>query len=136
MSGLLSLQGRLLSGLRPLTHGIFVNDINIQINSPSIAESFSAGGYDTAYIGKWHVDGLDRSNYITPQRRLGFDYWKVLECTHDYNQSPYYAGDSDEKLEWDGYDAIAQTQDAESYIRSHPGKINRVNLAIALFPAS
>ena len=112
----------LLSGLRPLTHGVFVNDVNLQFNSPSIAESFSAEGYDTAYIGKWHVDGFGRSSYIPPERRLGFNYWKVLECTHDYNQSPYYAGDSDEKLEWDGYDARAQTQDAESYIRSHPGE--------------
>ena len=45
-------------------------------------------------------------------------YWKVLECTHDYNHSPYYAGDADEKLCWEGYDAMAQTQDAREYIRS------------------
>lgn len=112
----------LLTGLRPLTHGIFVNDVHLQINTTSIAESFSGGGYDTAYIGKWHVGGHGRSKYIPPQRRLGFDYWKVLECTHDYNHSSYYAGNSDEKHEWDGYDAIAQTHDAESYIRSHTGK--------------
>ena len=85
----------------------------------SIAQAFSAGGYDTAYIGKWHVDGHGRSSYIPPERRLGFDYWKVLECTHDYNHSAYYAGDSDEKLYWTGYDAIAQTRDAESYIRNY-----------------
>ena len=50
-------------------------------------------GYDTAFIGKWHVDGHGRSNYIPPERRLGFDTFQALECTHDYNQSAYYDGD-------------------------------------------
>ena len=111
----------LLTGQRPLTHGVFVNDVCLQPTGTSIAEAFSAAGYDTAYIGKWHVDGHGRSNYIPPERRLGFDYWKVLECTHDYNHSPYYAGNSDKKLYWEGYDAIAQTRDAETYIRDRSG---------------
>lgn len=109
----------LLTGQRPLTHGVFVNDVYLQPKGPSIAEAFTAKGYDTAYIGKWHVDGHGRSSYTAPERRLGFNYWKVLECTHDYNNSLYYAGDSDEKLYWEGYDAIAQTKDAETYIRQH-----------------
>jgi len=109
----------LLTGQRPLTHGVFVNDVYLQPRSTTIAEEFSSSGYDTAYIGKWHIDGHGRSNYIPPDRRKGFDYWKVLECTHDYNNSPYYAGDTEEKKYWDGYDAIAQTRDAERYIRSH-----------------
>ena len=108
----------LLTGLRPLSHGVFLNDVYLQPRTPSIAHAFSAAGYDTAYIGKWHVDGHGRSKYIPPERRLGFDYWKVLECTHEYNDSPYYAGNSGEKLLWSGYDAIAQTRDAEAYIRS------------------
>ena len=109
----------MLTGQRPLTHGVFVNDVYLQPRSTSIAEAFSSAGYDTAYIGKWHVDGHGRSNPIPPERRLGFDTWKVLECTHNYNQSAYYDGDSDEQVIWDGYDAIAQTQDAQAYIRDH-----------------
>lgn len=112
----------LLTGRQPLTHGVFVNDVCLQPGGTSIAEAFSAEGYDTAYIGKWHVDGPERSAFIPRERRLGFDYWKVLECTHRYNHSAYYAGDSDEKLFWEGYDAIAQTRDAEAYIRRHSGE--------------
>lgn len=109
----------LLTGQRPLTHGVFVNDVYLQPRVTSLAQAFSSEGYDTAYIGKWHVDGHGRSNYIPPERRLGFAYWKALECTHDYNRSAYYAGDSDVKVYWDGYDAIAQTRDAATYIRRH-----------------
>ncbi|HUT19322.1 MAG TPA: sulfatase [Anaerolineae bacterium] len=109
----------LLTGQYPLTHGVFVNDVYLQPNPHSLAHTFAGNGYATAYIGKWHVDGHGRSSYIPPERRQGFDYWKALECTHSYNQSAYYAGDSDEKLTWEGYDAIAQTRDAQRYIRDH-----------------
>ena len=112
----------LLSGQTPLTHGVFVNDVPFSPNTQSIAKTFSRGGYKTAYIGKWHVDGHGRSVYIPKERQQGFAYWKVLECTHDYNNSPYYAGDSDKKLFWEGYDAIAQTKDAETYIKEHANK--------------
>ncbi len=109
----------LLTGQQPLTHGVFVNDVCLNNGATSIAQAFAAAGYDTAYVGKWHVDGHGRSNYIPPERRQGFEYWKVLECTHNYNHSAYYAGDSDEKLFWEGYDAIAQTRDVQQYIRDH-----------------
>lgn len=109
----------LLAGQYPLTHGVFVNDVHLRDEAVSLAEAFSNGGYDTSYIGKWHVDGHGRSSYIPPERRQGFGHWKVLECTHNYNSSPYYAGDSEEKLFWEGYDAIAQTRDAQNYIREH-----------------
>ncbi len=112
-------RGSLLTGQFPLTHGLFLNDVYLKPEATSLAEAYSAGGYDTAYIGKWHIDGHGRSAFIPRERRQGFDYWKVLECTHNYNRSPYYAGDGKAKLTWEGYDAIAQTRDAQKYIRDH-----------------
>jgi arylsulfatase A-like enzyme len=112
----------LITGQYPITHGVFVNDVCLRDSENSIARSFSAAGYDTAYIGKWHLDGHGRSNYIPPERRQGFDYWKVLECTHDYNDSYYYDNDSEEKCKWNGYDAAAQTEDAVDYITSRSKK--------------
>ena len=109
----------LLTGQFPLTHGVFVNDVHLDNSAVSIAQAFKQGGYQTSYIGKWHVDGHGRSNYIPPERRQGFEDWKVLECTHNYNQSAYYSGNSDQKFFWDGYDAIDQTKVAEDYIRQH-----------------
>ncbi len=107
----------LLTGQHALTHGVFVNDVHLADDAVSMAKLFKAVGYDTAYVGKWHVDGRGRSNYIPPESRQGFDYWKALECTHDYNNSRYYAGDSEQPLKWDGYDAIEQTRDVQSYLR-------------------
>ena len=106
----------LMTGQHPLTHGVFVNDTSVKSRPKYLAECFRDAGYDTGYIGKWHIDGHGRSAYIPPERRKGFDYWKVRECTHDYNNSFYYADDP-EKLWWEGYDAAAQTRDACEYIR-------------------
>ncbi|MCX6904083.1 MAG: sulfatase [Verrucomicrobia bacterium] len=108
----------LLTGQRPLTHGVFMNDVPLSPDAVTLAKVLGAAGYDTAYIGKWHVDGHGRSNFIPRERRQGFDYWKVLECTHNYSNSAYYA-DEPVKLKWDGYDAGAQTRDAQNYLRQH-----------------
>jgi arylsulfatase A-like enzyme len=89
--------------------------VPLRTDSVSLAKELKAAGYDTACIGKWHIDGHGRSNFIPRERRQGFDYWKVLECTHAYNRSPYYA-DGPEKLFWEGYDAAAQTRDAQRYL--------------------
>ncbi len=109
----------LLTGQYWLNHGAFMNDVCLSSGAVSIAESYKAAGYDTAYIGKWHVDGHGRSSFIPRERRQGFDFWRVLECSHDYNNSFYY-GDTPEKRKWEGYDAIAQTGEACGYLRGHP----------------
>ena len=108
----------LLTGQRPLTHGVFLNDVPLNPNATTIAKVLKAEGYDTGYIGKWHLNGDGRSKFIPHDRRQGFDYWKALECTHDYSNSFYYA-DAPDKLKWPGYDAIEQTRDASEYVRNH-----------------
>lgn len=107
----------LLTGRYPHQHGVFLNDVCLADKSVTIAEAFKGAGYDTAYIGKWHLDGHGRSGYIPEERRRGFEYWKVLECTHDYNDSSYYEDGDREIKKWEGYDAFAQTKDAIRLLR-------------------
>jgi arylsulfatase A-like enzyme len=108
----------LLTGRRPQTHGVFLNDVPLDTDAVTLPKQLKSAGYDTGCIGKWHVDGHgSRSAFIPPDRRQGFDYWKVLECTHEYTNS-YYFENGPEKLKWEGYDAIAQTQDAQNFLRT------------------
>lgn len=109
----------IMTGQRATTHGVFQNDVPLSTNATTLAEVFRAAGYTTGFIGKWHLNGPERSGFIPPERHFGFDYWKVLDCTHDYNHSFYYADDTPDLLKWDGYDANAQTRDAEQFLRSH-----------------
>lgn len=123
----------LMTGQRPLTHGIFLNDVPLSTNAVTLAKTLHAAGYDTALIGKWHLDGHGRASFIPPERHQGFDYWKVLECTHDYTNSFYYT-DTPEKLKWEGYDALAQTRDAEKYLRDHANAKKPFFLCLAWGP--
>lgn len=109
----------LLTGQTALTHGLFLNDAPLNPAANSIAKVYKAAGYDTAYVGKWHVDGHGRKSYIPKERRQGFDYWKVLECTHRYNDSAYYEGNDPTLKKWESYDAIAQTRDIQHYVSDH-----------------
>ncbi|HOA32083.1 MAG TPA: sulfatase, partial [Clostridia bacterium] len=111
----------LITGQYPLTHRVVFNDVTLSPNATSIAHAFKNAGYDTAYIGKWHLNGKGRSSYIPPEERLGFNFWRVLECTHNYNNSFYYA-DDDVKRKWEGYDVFAQTDCAIEYINEQRKK--------------
>ncbi|SDE32262.1 Arylsulfatase A [Pricia antarctica] len=108
----------LITGQRPLTHGVFMNDVQLDTAAVTFGKLFSKAGYDTGYIGKWHLDGHGRLSFIPPgERRQGFDFWKGNECTHDYNHSVYYANNDPEKKIWDGYDTFAQTDAAIDYMK-------------------
>lgn len=109
----------LMTGRFPTSTGMFLNDAHLPDEELCMAEMFTAAGYATAYIGKWHLDGHGRTAFILPARRQGWDYWKAAECDHDYNHSHYYTGDADRKEYWEGYDAYAQTRDAQRYLRDH-----------------
>ncbi len=123
----------LLTGQRPLTHGVFMNDVPLPNRAVTIAEVLAATGYHTGFIGKWHLNGDGRSVFIPPERRQGFQYWRALECTHNYNHSFYY-GDSPERRIWEGYDAVAQTRDACAYLRQHAKDPQPVFLVLAWGP--
>ncbi len=113
----------LITGQYPLTTGVFYNDKPLNPEANSIAKIYKQAGYETGYIGKWHLNGHEpgeatsvaRQKFIPKEHRQGFDFWQVLECTHDYNNSFYYEN-SPERLKWQGYDAIAQTKSAVGYI--------------------
>lgn len=119
----------LLTGQYPLTHGVFYNDKSLNPEANSIAKVYKKAGYETGYIGKWHLNGHEpgeetfeaRMKFIPKEQRQGFDFWQVLECTHDYNNSFYYE-DSPEQLKWEGYDAIAQTKSAIGYVNKKSKK--------------
>jgi arylsulfatase A-like enzyme len=123
----------LLTGQRPWTHGVFLNDVHLADDAVTLAKVMAAAGYETAYIGKWHLNGRGRSSYIPVENRQGFQYWKALECTHEYNRSAYFA-DGPERLMWPGYDGAAQAKDAIAYVKEHAAKGKPFLLFLAWAP--
>lgn len=114
----------LMTGMYPHRHRMMVNDqcLSRLYGGPFLGECLRGAGYRTAYIGKWHLDGNGRNAFVPPERRLGFDWWKGFECSHDYQASYYYFGDDSRPHRWEGYDADAQTAEACRYLREETGK--------------
>src|SRR5262249_26469884 len=76
----------LMTGQYAVRHGLVVNDVPLKPAGPTLGDTFRTSGYDTGYIGKWHIYGSPdgtfgrRLAYIPKDARFGFDYWKACEC--------------------------------------------------------
>lgn len=130
----------MMTGQYPLTHGVFINDVELKPNGPTLAGTFAQAGYRTGYIGKWHLYGSPDGNYgrrlafIPPENRLGFDYWKACECSHEYNHSLYFEGNDPTPKYWPGYDADSQTDDACRFMEQQSKAADPFLLFLSLGP--
>lgn len=108
--------------------GCFKNGIALPTDVPTLGGCFRDGGYQTGYIGKWHLhvpeDGKDREFGPVPEaRRAGYDYWlasNVLEFTSEAYQTTLYDNDNN-PVSLPGYRVDAVTDAAIRYIDSHQG---------------
>lgn len=107
----------LMTGQYPTTTGMIFNDLHLPESAVTMAELYQDAGYHTGYIGKWHLDGMGRFAYTPPERRQGFEYWKALECSHQYNDMIYYEGTNDQPQKREGYSPYEETEDAIAYIK-------------------
>lgn len=102
-------RGCLFTGQMPHRHGVVANDLPLTPGIPTIADVFSAAGYQTGWVGKWHLDGLPRDKWVAPERRRGFKYWAGTNCAHDYFDAHYYTGDDPAPVPFSGYEAHVHT---------------------------
>jgi arylsulfatase A-like enzyme len=93
------------------------NDLLLPLEEPSIAAQMKAAGYSTGYIGKWHLDGVERPGYVpVGPRRRGFDYWAAFNRGHRYFDSIYFR-DTPDPIQTTGFEADYQTDLAVDFIR-------------------
>lgn len=112
----------LMTGNYPVKNGMLTNDHMLKNPTPYFAEVCRDAGYQTAFIGKWHLNGLGRTVYIPKERQRGFEYWRALECTHNYFNSMYYRDDSEESHVWEEYDALSQAKEVCKFIDEEAGE--------------
>ncbi|MEE4195445.1 MAG: sulfatase [Anaerolineae bacterium] len=113
----------MITGKHALNARCFINDIRLPVDEPSIAKTLNQAGYRSAYIGKWHLDGISRHMFTPPERRHGFDnYWAAYNCHHDYFDTKYYLNDSPELIRVEGYEPEIQTDLAIEYLQEYQGE--------------
>ncbi len=127
----------LQSGRYPTQIGCHRNAQALPENITTLADCFSQAGYETAYVGKWHL-ASNRSSYTAPvdqenyetravpeERRGGYkDFWMaadVLEATsHGYDG--YVFDKEGRKREFIGYRADAVNNFAIHYLHQYSGE--------------
>ena len=102
-----------------------INELRMNPNHDCFGHVLHRNGYQTSYIGKWHLwaNQLGRHNdpqnsYIPPgEHRLGFDgEWSAYNFHHLYFDT-YYHKDSPEKIVIPGYEPDGQTDMAIDYLQ-------------------
>ena len=83
----------LFTGKYAHSNGQFANHYPIPLGQDFLAEILRDNGYQTGYIGKWHLDGGIKPGFVPPgKRRLGFDHFVGFNRGHYYFGSIYYRG--------------------------------------------
>lgn len=115
-------RGILMSGQHTLYNGTFTNDKPlIPGHGKKFAEVLRDAGYNTAYIGKWHLLGGDRNRPIPKgEMRYGFD---DLFLSHNCNEDPsagkgYYWNEEGKKVFFEKWEVYGQTDQALEYLNS------------------
>lgn len=109
----------LMTGRTALSTGLVLNDIALSPSEMSIGRAFRRAGYQTAYVGKWHLDGPDRTSWTPPgERRHGFQAWAAANFEHNYHYSKYFSDGPNPRI-WEGYDAAAQTDAVVRFLEAH-----------------
>lgn len=118
------------TGRYPTEVGCHVNHRMLPVNERTIAHHLSENGYDTAYIGKWHLascgpdGGPDdfRIKGVPPERRGGYrEFWlaaDVLEFTsHSYDGHMFDGAGRKREFPPGRYRVDAQTDWVLEYLR-------------------
>lgn len=95
----------LLTGQYSHKNGYKVNDGVLDTNQRFLPEVLSQSGYQTAWIGKWHLGSLPR----------GFDYWNVMPVQGHYF-NPDFINQKNDTVLFHGYVSDVITQLTKQFL--------------------
>jgi len=109
----------LFTGKYTTSTGMVINELRMRTDHECFGHVLTRSGYQTGYIGKWHLYANELGNHFDPKNsfvppgpnRLGFDgYWAAYNFHHDYYNA-YYHTDSPQKIFYGDniYEPDAQT---------------------------
>ena len=109
----------LFTGKYSSSTGMVINELRINPqHHVGLGQVLTTGGYETYYIGKWHLYANqlghhdDPKNAFTPRgpHRLGFDgFWASYGFHHTY-WDQYYHSEGPERITIPGYEPDGQTE--------------------------
>ncbi len=120
----------LMTGKYQSSTGMVINELRLSPQHECFGQVLSKGGYDTAYIGKWHMWANQlghheetKNGFVPPgPYRLGFDqYWAAYNFNHTYHDAPYFR-DTPRRETHKIYEPDSQTTMAIDYLKARRGQ--------------
>jgi len=115
----------LQTGLYATQTGVFRNHQALKEDALTLAKLFKEGGYQTAYIGKWHLGGSKPSftepGIVPKEKRGGYDHWLGVDLP-EFISDAYRTilfDETNQQVKLPGYRVDAYTDAAIRYIDQH-----------------
>jgi arylsulfatase A-like enzyme len=111
----------LQTGLYATNTGVWRNGLTLPASHQTLAAYFKAAGYQTGYIGKWHLASRDP---VPPDERGGYQTWLASNAL-EFTSEPYHTVMYDEagqEVFLPGYRVDACADAAIRYIATHQDK--------------
>ncbi|GAB3839290.1 sulfatase-like hydrolase/transferase [Kribbella italica] len=105
----------LQTGMYPTNTGVHRNSVALPADAPTLGRLFGEAGYQTGYIGKWHLASQDP---VPRDEQGGYDFWlgaNLLEFTSDAYRTIVYDADG-EPVFLPGYRPDALTDAAIRFV--------------------
>lgn len=132
----------LLTGKYQSSTGMVINELRLSPEHECFGHVLSRSGYDTAYIGKWHLWANQlghheetKNGFVPPGAyRLGFDqYWAAYNFNHTYHNAPYFRDTPHREIHRQ-YEPESQTGMAIDYLRARRGQARPFALFLSWGP--
>jgi arylsulfatase A-like enzyme len=116
----------LMTGKYQSSTGMVINELRLSPNHECFGHVLTRSGYQTAYIGKWHMwanqlghHDETKNGFVPPGAyRLGFDgFWAAYNFNHTYVNAPYF-GDTPEREIHKLYEPDSQTGMAVEWMQN------------------
>jgi arylsulfatase A-like enzyme len=132
-------RGMLMTGRFPLSTGLVNNaqagsSIELRESEVCFGDVLKGNGYQTGYIGKWHLEMPSRNRTEHPiddpsnpwwdgwtppgPRRHGFDFWYAYNCDSEHF-NPAYWKDSPQKIQVNDWSVKHETDVAIEFLKKH-----------------
>ncbi len=115
----------MMTGKYAQNHGMTQNHFPLRADQEFLGDHMKAAGYQTLYVGKWHLEGGPKPGFVPPKRRFGFDRFVGFNRGHSYLDGIFYR-DTDQPYRCRRYEPDYQTDHMIEFIdnahRNDPDK--------------
>lgn len=113
-------RGVMLSGQQSSFCGVKNNGDPLPTDRPMLADIFNQAGYETAFIGKWHLGG-NGNNPIPKQIRGGFQHFFGYQCYNGFWKDVCFYDEEDREHRFDEHRETVCTRYAIDYMKKMHG---------------